>query len=181
VSASSAGRSTLVSPSILFLIILDRCEVIHGLSQPSANRHAHDADVPSSSHLDIGKVHLRVLLLELVEDVELLLLVARGLAGLLLALVVHHLLDHPPCLAVEVAELAVLGLDLAGVDLGSRGDDVRPPLHLVLLVQVDLEVLAGGGGSEGPGGVVDADAVGQLALCMSAVCEEEGYGRGLHQ
>lgn len=96
----------------------------------------------SSSHLDIGKVHLRVLRLELLQDVELLLLVARGLACLLLPLVEHHLLDHAACLAVEIAQLAVLRLDLAGVDLGGRGDDVRPPLHLVDLVEVDLNVLA---------------------------------------
>jgi hypothetical protein len=90
--------------------------------------------VPSSTHLGVRKVHLRMLLLELLQEVQLLLLVAGGLAGLLLALVEHHLLDHAPCLSVEVAELAVLGLDLAGVDLGRRGDDMGPPLELVLLV-----------------------------------------------
>lgn len=90
--------------------------------------------IPSSAHLHIREVHLRVLLLELLEYIQLLLLVARGLAGLLLALVEHHLLHHSSCFAVEVAELAVLGGDLAGVDLGRRGDDVRPPLHLVRLV-----------------------------------------------
>jgi hypothetical protein len=41
---------------------------------------------------------------------------------------------------------------------------VRPPLHLVHFVEVDLDVLAEGGGGERPGGVVDADGVGELAL-----------------
>jgi hypothetical protein len=124
---------------------------------------------PSSAHLHIREVHLRVLLLELLEYIQLLLLVARGLAGLLLALIEHHLLHHSSRFTVEVAELAVLGRDLAGVDLGRRGDDVRPPLHLIRLVQVDLEVFAGGGWGECPGGLVDADAVGELALWLMSL------------
>jgi hypothetical protein len=124
--------------------------------------------ITQSTHLGVGKVHLGVLLLELGQDVELLLLVARGLAGLLLALVEHHLLDHAARLSVEVTQLAVLGLDLAGVDLGRRGDDVRPPLHLVGLFEVHLDVFAGGRGREGPGRLVDGDGVGELALGVSA-------------
>jgi hypothetical protein len=120
--------------------------------------------IPSSAHLRIRKVHLWVRFLELLQEVQLLLLVAGGLAGLLLPLVEHHLLDHAPRLSVEVAELAVLRLDLAGVDLGRRSDDMGPPLQLVLLVEVHLNVLAGGRGREGPCGVVDADGVGELAL-----------------
>lgn len=127
-----------------------------------------------SSHLRIGKVHLRVLLLELLEDVELLLLVAGGLAHLLLALVEHHLLDHAAGLAVEVAEVAVLGLDLGGVDLGGGGHDVGPPLELVDLVEVHGDLLAAGDGLEGPGGVVDVDGVGEVALGWLA-----GGGEGL--
>jgi hypothetical protein len=114
-----------------------------------------------------------MLLLELGQEVELLLLVARGLASLLLALVEHHLLDHAARLAVEVAQLAVLGLDLAGVDLGGRGDDVRPPLHLVGFVEVHLDVLASGRGREGPRGLVEADGVGELALGLSAAPSRE--------
>lgn len=44
---------------------------------------------------------------------------------------------HAPCFAVEVAELAVLGHDLAGVNLGVVGEDVLPPLLLVHLLQMN--------------------------------------------
>ena len=123
-----------------------------------------------STHLRIRKVHLRMLFLELLQQVQLLLLVARGLAHLLLPLIEHHLLDHAPRLAVQIAQVAVLGLDLARVDLGRAGDDVGPPLQLVRLVEVDLDVLARGGGGERPGGVVDADGVGELALLGDQLC-----------
>lgn len=105
-----------------------------------------------------------MLVLELLQDVQLLLLVARRLAHLLLALVEHHLLDHAAGLAVQIAEVAVLGLDLGGVDLGCGGHDVGPPLELVDLVQVDADLLAGGDRLEGPGGVIDADGVREVAL-----------------
>ena len=105
-----------------------------------------------------------MLLLKLLQQVQLLLLIAGRLAHLLLPLVKQHLLDHAPRLAVQVPKLAVLGLDLARVDLGRAGDDVRPPLQLVGFVEVDLNVLARGGGGERPRGVVDADGVGELAL-----------------
>jgi hypothetical protein len=116
------------------------------------------------THLRVGKVHLRVLLLELLQDIRLLLLVAGRLALLLLPLVKHHLLDHAACLSVEVAQLAVLGLYFGGVDLGRGGDDVRPPLHLVDFVEVDGDLLVGADGLECPGGLVDADGVRQRAL-----------------
>jgi hypothetical protein len=105
-----------------------------------------------------------VLLLELLQDIRLLLLVAGRLALLLLPLIKHHLLDHAACLAVQVAQLAVLGLYLGGVDLGRGGDDVRPPLHLVYFVEVDGDFFVGADGGEGPGGVVDADGVREVAL-----------------
>ena len=41
---------------------------------------------------------------------------------------------------------------------------MRPPLHLVDLVEVDLDVLACGCGAQGPGRIVDTDGVGELAL-----------------
>lgn len=105
-----------------------------------------------SVNLGIAEVHLGVLLLELLEDIHLLLLVARRQACLLLTLVVHHLLDHSPGLAVEVRQLAVLGRDFGDVNLGRVCHDVCPPLHLVDLVEVDLERLgAVGGGDERPG------------------------------
>ncbi|KAK5631590.1 hypothetical protein RRF57_007304 [Xylaria bambusicola] len=75
-----------------------------------------------------------MLRLEFLEDVSLLLVIRGREAHLLLALVVHHLLDHAARLAVEVGQLAVLGLDLGDVDLGGACDDVGPPLHLVRLV-----------------------------------------------
>lgn len=82
-----------------------------------------------------------MLLLELRQRIQLLLLVARRLPHLLLALVKHHLLDHAARLAVQVAQLAVFGLDLGHVDLGRRRHDVLPPLHLVDLVKVDVDLL----------------------------------------
>lgn len=105
-----------------------------------------------------------MLFLEFLQYVQLLLFVAGRLAHLLLALVEHHLLDHATGLAVQVAEVAVLGLDLGGVDFGRGGDDVGPPLHLVDLVEMQADFLAAGDGLEGPGGVVDVDGVGEVAL-----------------
>lgn len=117
--------------------------------------------------LRVRKVHLGVLLLELLENVQLLLLVACWLALLLLLLVIHHLLDHTACLAVEIAQLAVLGRDLGGIDLGRRGNDVSPPFHLVHLVEMDGDFLfRSGGGGERPGGLIDTDGVGQFALSV---------------
>lgn len=87
-----------------------------------------------------------MLLLELLQQLELLLLVACRLASLLLPLVKHHLLDHAARLAVEVAQLAVLGLDLGGVDFGGVCDDVGPPFELVDFVEVDGDFFLGRGG-----------------------------------
>lgn len=115
--------------------------------------------------LGLAEVHLRMLLLELLEDVRLLLLVGRRQALFLLALVEHHLLDHAAGLALEVRQLGRVGLDLGDVDLGRVLDDVWPPLHLVDLVEVDLDRLGTVAvGRERPGGVVDKDGVRELAL-----------------
>lgn len=93
-----------------------------------------------------------MLVLELLENVEPLLLVRGGQAALLLLLVKHHLLNHAARLAVKVRQLGRVGLDLGHVDLGSVGHDVRPPLHLVHLVEVDLNRLgAVGVGAQRPG------------------------------
>ena len=92
-----------------------------------------------------------MLFLKLLQQVHLLLLIARRLAHLLLPLVPHHLLHHAAGIAVQVAQLAVLWCDFGGVDLGCRGDDVRPPFHLVDFVEVDVQLFAGGEGFEGPG------------------------------
>lgn len=117
-----------------------------------------------STHLYVGKVHFRMLLLELLQNVQLLLFVTGGLACLLLSLIVHHLLDHASRLAIQIPQFAVFWLDLAGVDLGCRGDDMGPPFHLIDLVQVHLDVLAGGCWGECPGRLVDADWVGEVTL-----------------
>lgn len=105
-----------------------------------------------------------MLLFELVQNIQLLLLVTRGLASLLLPLVEHHLLDHAASLAVQVAELTVLGLDLRSVDFGGRGDDMGPPLELVHFVEVNGDFLARGCRGESPGAVVDEDGMGEGAL-----------------
>lgn len=109
-----------------------------------------------SLDLSITEVHFWVLILELLEDVHLLLLVGRGQASFLLALVEHHLLNHAPRVAVEIAQLAVLRRDLGDVNLWRTGDDMRPPLHLVGLVEVDLDRLcaATGVGRERPRAVL---------------------------
>jgi hypothetical protein len=91
-----------------------------------------------------------MLRLELLQHIHLLLIITARQSCLLLTLVIHHLLHHTPRLAVQVAQAAILGRDLGGVDLGCRRDDVRPPFHLVGLVEVDGEFLARAGGLERP-------------------------------
>lgn len=104
-------------------------------------------------------------LLELFQDIQLALLVARRLPQLLLPLVVHHLLDHAPRLAVQVAQLAVLGLDLGRVEeVGGIGRDGGPPLLLVGFVEVDGNIFARRGGLERPGGFGGANLVGEGTL-----------------
>ena len=82
-----------------------------------------------------------MLRLELLQHLKLLLLIARRLAHLLLPLIKHHLLDHPPRLAVQVAQLAVLRLDLRCVEeVGRVCRYGGPPLHFVALVEVEGEL-----------------------------------------
>lgn len=117
------------------------------------------------TYLGVAEVHLGVLRLEFLEDVGLALIIRGGEAHLLLALVVHHLLDHAARLAVEVGQLAVLGLDLGHIDLGGARDHVGPPLHLVCLVQVDLDRLRPVGRCrQGPGRILGMDCVREVAL-----------------
>lgn len=94
--------------------------------------------------------------LKLAQNLHLLLLLTTRLPHLLLPLIIHHLLDHRPRLPVQIAQVRVLGRDLAHVDLGSCGYHVRPPVHLVDFVEVDGNFFAGGcwGGFERPGGFV---------------------------
>lgn len=120
-----------------------------------------------SAHLDLGEIHLGVLFLKLLQGVQLGLLLARRLAHLLLALIPHHLLDHGPGFAVQVAQLAILGRDLGGVDLVGRvAHDAGPPFHLVAFVQVDADFFAARRrrGFERPGGFVHEDGVGEGTL-----------------
>lgn len=116
-------------------------------------------------HLGVAKVHLGMLLLEFLENIGLLLFIAGWQAGLLLALVKHHLLDHAACLAVQIRQFRRLWCDFGYINLGCIGDNVCPPLHLVDFVKVDLEGLgAVGCGLECPGAVVDEYGVGKVAL-----------------
>lgn len=85
----------------------------------------------------------------------------RNWAHLLLPLVVHHLLDHATGLAVQVAELGVLRLNLAGVHLLVRRHNVRPPLHLVDLFQLDHNLAAV---REDPGALVREATLGEVAV-----------------
>ena len=104
-------------------------------------------------------------LLKLLQHIQFPLLIARRLPHLLLPLIKHHLLDHAPRLAVQVPELAVLGLDLGRIEeVRGVGRDGGPPLLLVGFVEVEGDVFAGGGGFEGPGGFGGADFVGQGTL-----------------
>lgn len=108
-----------------------------------------------------------MLILELLQNICLLLLVGRGQALLLLALVKHHLLNHAARLAVEVRQLRVFGLDLGHVNLGCSGHDVSPPFHLVDLVEVNFHRLGSVRvGRERPGRVVDENSMGEVALRM---------------
>ena len=103
---------------------------------------------------------------ELTQQLLLLQLITTRLPHLLLPLIKHHLLDHPARLAIQIAQLRALGRDLRDVDLGRRRYHVFPPLHLIHLVQVQLEdLVAGWRSSQRPGGFVDVDFEGEVALC----------------
>jgi hypothetical protein len=126
-----------------------------------------------------------MLRLKFLEQIHLPLLVTRGLSALLLPLIVHHLLNHGARLAVQVAERRVLWRDLGHVDLGRGRYDVRPPFHLVDLVEVDGDFFTGAGGFKRPGGFVEADGVWEFTLGTEAVsihvvkqCRNLGRKRG---
>lgn len=92
-----------------------------------------------------------MLLLKLLQQLHLLGLITSRLPQLLLPLIIHHLLDHTPRLAIQITQLAVLRLNLGGVDFRRGGHNVGPPFHFVDLVEVNGDFFAGGGGFEGPG------------------------------
>lgn len=106
-------------------------------------------------------------LLKLLQHIQLPLLLTRRLPHLLLPLIKHHFLHHAPRLPVQIPQLAVLRLYLAGVEeVGGVGGDGSPPLQLVGFVEVDGDFFAGGGGLERPGGFGGADLVGEGSLGM---------------
>jgi hypothetical protein len=105
-----------------------------------------------------------MLLHKLLQQLVLLTLVTRRLPLPLHLLVVHHLLHHPPCLAVQLRQLTVLWCDLSRVNLGCGGDDVGPPVRAGGFGEVDGDFFTGGCCFEGPGGLVDLDGVGEVAL-----------------
>lgn len=98
-------------------------------------------DTRYSIDLSLAKIHLRMLRLELAQQILLLLIIASGQTSLLLSLIVHHFLDHASCLAVQVGEVGGLGGYFGDVDARSGGDDVSPPFHFVRFVEVDLNGL----------------------------------------
>jgi hypothetical protein len=95
---------------------------------PSPNSLSLSLSLSLSTNFRIRKVHFRMLLHKLLQQLILLTLVTRRLPLPLHLLVVHHLLHHPPRLAVQLRQLAVLWRDLGCVDLGRGGDDVGPPV-----------------------------------------------------
>lgn len=107
-----------------------------------------------------------MLSLELLQEVHFTLLVTARATHLLLPLIIHHLFDHGASRAVQVAQAGVLWRDLGDINLRCRGDNMRPPFDLVHFIKVDVDFLArwGGGGLEGPGGLIDKDGVGEVAL-----------------
>jgi hypothetical protein len=114
------------------------CDFIRSRTRPICSWYLHRRTVVlmalllghtiSSTHLRLTKIHLRMLLHELSQHILLLLIIARRLPLPLHLLIVHHLLHHPPRLAVQITQLRVFRHDFRGVDLGCRRDDVRPPV-----------------------------------------------------
>jgi hypothetical protein len=105
-----------------------------------------------------------MLLHKLLQQLVLLTLITRRLSLPLHLLIVHHLLHHPPRLAVQLRQLAVLWRDFGRVDLGRGGDDVGPPVRAGGFGEVDGDFFAGRCGFEGPGGLVDLDGMGEVTL-----------------
>lgn len=100
------------------------------------------------------------------QHLKLLLLLTRRFPQLLLPLIIHHLLHHPPRLAVQVAQLRVLRLDLGRINLRRRRGHMRPPFHLIRLVQMDRDFfrLRARLGGESPGRFVGENAKREIAL-----------------
>lgn len=91
-----------------------------------------------SAELGIGEIHFRMSFHEL-SQLVLLFLFFRGREALLfLLLIVHHLFYSGASLSIKVRELGVLRVNLLSVNLGVSLDDTVPPVHLVLLSNVEL-------------------------------------------
>lgn len=103
-----------------------------------------------------------MLSLELFEQLHFLLLIAGGQTGRFLPLVVHHFLYHAPRLTVQVVQSTVVWLYLAQIYAAMALHNARPPIHAVLLFQVNAHcsVLA----VDLPVALVGANGVGQLAF-----------------
>lgn len=91
-----------------------------------------------------------MLFLKLPQHLISLRLITRRQPLLLLPLIVHHLLNHTPRLAVQITQLAILRFDLRSVYLGRIRHDVSPPLHLIGLVEVNGNFLPVGSRLKGP-------------------------------
>lgn len=112
-----------------------------------------------------------MLRLKLLQDLPLPLLITRQPAHLLLPLIIHHLLDHGPRLAIQIAQLGRLRRDLAHINLGRGRHNMRPPFYLVDFVEVQGNFFSGGLGCcfEGPAGFVYDDGVGEFALSNHSI------------
>jgi hypothetical protein len=77
--------------------------------------------------------------LKLLQHVQFFLLITSRLPHLFLSLIKHHFFNHTPRLTIQVSQLAILRLDFRDIYLRRRGDNMFPPLHLVNLIQMQLE------------------------------------------
>lgn len=84
-----------------------------------------------------------MLIHKLLKHILLLLFVTGGLVLSLHLLIVHHFLDHPPRLTIEIGQLAVLRYYLTDVNFGCGGDDVRPPVGARRFGEVDNDFFGG--------------------------------------
>ena len=104
--------------------------------------------------------------MKFLKKLRLPLLVTGHATGLFLPLIVHHFLDHCAGFTIEIAETGIFRCNFGHINLGGRRHHMRPPFHLVRLVEVDVDFLArwGRGRLQGPGRFVDDDRVREIAL-----------------
>mmetsp|Transcript_7613 Transcript_7613/g.16707 ORF Transcript_7613/g.16707 Transcript_7613/m.16707 type:complete len:239 (-) Transcript_7613:576-1292(-) len=116
---------------------------------------------PHLRNLGIGKVHLRMLLLELLQHINLPLLVGSRQSHCLLSLIEHHLLHSLPRFPIQIVELGVFRLDAGNVDCSIPVAYAIPPFHLIQLLQIDDETRSV---LHGPEGIVAYDRFGQWSI-----------------